>query len=972
MTGTFRTGKIVLNIFLFLFFVVSTVSAQNKTVTGTVKDTDGNTLPGVTVVEKGTTNGVSTNMDGKFSLTLQGNKPVLVFSSIGFTTIEKSVTGWQHDLQIVMTEDAVVLSDVVVVGYGTVKRSTLTNAISSVGNKDFVQGAVSSPLQLLQGKVAGLAINTTSGDPNGAEVQTMLRGVSTLSGNQQPLVIIDGLPGSLNNIAVDDIESIDVLKDGSAAAIYGTRGTNGVILVTTKKGSAGKATISYHGYATLEQISNEIDVLSPDEYRRLPELTGGLVSAINDGGTNTVWKDQVFRDALNHTHHLAYQGGDAQTNYYASLNYKKNEGIMKNTNQERTTIKIGVNRMFLDNKLSVGANLDYVNVKGKKVAQNAVYFATLTGNPTNPIFDENTGKYTTFYDSENPVRLINEFSNDLKWNEITATGKVVYRPIEEISLTMQAGTTKHNNNNGTYATRAYDNVHNGQVWREAKTNESRTLELFGQYTKTIKLHDFSALAGYSYNDFEEQAFDIYNYDYPTDALGYNKPNLGLALKDGQAAMNGYKYMNKLISFFGRVNYSYNDRYLFSGSLRYEGSSKFGKNNRWGLFYAASGAWRISQEEFMKDLTWLSDLKLRAGYGVTGIEPTNPYQSHLRYAFGSPILINGTVVQPVAPTENANPDLKWEEKHETNIGLDFGLFNNRLTGNIDYYIRNTKGLLYTYNVPVPPNLASTTLANVGEVENKGIEIILSGEPIRTKDFCLNLTANFSRNTNKLTKLSNEMYQRDFLELGYTGAPVQKTTHIVQEGGAIGNFYGWNDIGMTENGDWIVEGGEYGDNSSRRILGNGIPTMRAGFTVAATYKNFDLTVSMRGAFDFEILNQYRMLFETFEKGTQFNYPKTLLRSVYGQYVRRSPAYVSYYIEEGDYLKLDNITLGYTFKLPNGSAVKNLRLYVSGLNLYTFTNYKGIDPEVNMNGLTPGMDYCDGYPTTRSFSLGVKLGF
>lgn len=486
MTGTFRTGKIVLNIFLFLFFVVSTVSAQNKTVTGTVKDTDGNTLPGVTVVEKGTTNGVSTNMDGKFSLTLQGNKPVLVFSSIGFTTIEKSVTGWQHDLQIVMTEDAVVLSDVVVVGYGTVKRSTLTNAISSVGNKDFVQGAVSSPLQLLQGKVAGLAINTTSGDPNGAEVQTMLRGVSTLSGNQQPLVIIDGLPGSLNNIAVDDIESIDVLKDGSAAAIYGTRGTNGVILVTTKKGSAGKATISYHGYATLEQISNEIDVLSPDEYRRLPELTGGLVSAINDGGTNTVWKDQVFRDALNHTHHLAYQGGDAQTNYYASLNYKKNEGIMKNTNQERTTIKIGVNRMFLDNKLSVGANLDYVNVKGKKVAQNAVYFATLTGNPTNPIFDENTGKYTTFYDSENPVRLINEFSNDLKWNEITATGKVVYRPIEEISLTMQAGTTKHNNNNGTYATRAYDNVHNGQVWREAKTNDIRVIRTIYQNHQTAR------------------------------------------------------------------------------------------------------------------------------------------------------------------------------------------------------------------------------------------------------------------------------------------------------------------------------------------------------------------------------------------------------------------------------------------------------------------------------------------------------
>jgi len=971
MIKTFSLKKIMLNVFLLLF--ASTVLAQNRNVTGSIKDTEGNTLPGVTVIEKGTTNGVSSDVDGIFSITLKGNNPVLVFSSVGFLPVEETVSPSQNEYHIVMTEDAAILKDVVVVGYGTVKRSTLTNAISSVGNENFVQGAVSSPLQLLQGKVAGLAINSTSGDPNDAGgMQTMLRGVSTLSGNQQPLVVIDGLPGSLNNISVDDIETIDVLKDGAAAAIYGTRGTNGVILVTTKKGHSGKASLTYHGYGTFEHISNDIDVLSPDEYRRLPELTDGLVSAINDGGASTVWKDKVFRNALSHTHHLSLQGGDTQSNYYASLNYRKREGIMKNTDQERTTIKIGVNRMFLDNKLSVGANLDYVNVKGTRVDQNSVYFATLLGNPTNPVYDQNTGKYSTFYEVANPVRLINEYSNDLKWNEVTATGKLVFRPIEDISLTMQAGMTKHNNNNGSYASRTFDDVHNGQVWREAMTNESRTLELFGQYSKTIRQHDFSVLGGYSYNDFEEQGFDIYNYNYPTDALGYNKPGLGLALKEGQASMNGYKYMNKLISFFGRVNYSYDEKYLFSGSLRYEGSSKFGKNHRWGLFYAASGAWRISQEDFMKEISWVSDMKFRVGYGVTGIEPTNPYQSHLRYAFGSPTLINGEIVQPVSPTENANPDLKWEEKHETNIGLDFGLFKNRLTGSIDYYKRDTKDLLYTYNVPVPPNLAPTTLANVGQVKNTGIEIILSGEAIRTKDWKLNLIANFSHNKNKLTKLSNNMYQRDFLELGHTGAPVQKPTHIVQEGGAIGNFYGWNDIGMTENGDWIVESGEYGDNSSRMILGNGIPKMRAGFTVAAAYKNFDLTVSLRGVFDFEILNQYRMLYETFEKGAQFNYPKTLLNKVYGQYVRRSPAYVSYYIEKGDYLKIDNITLGYTFKLGDNSPIKGLRVYASGLNLYTFTNYKGIDPEVNMNGLTPGMDYCDGYPTTRSFSLGVKLGF
>ena len=969
MNGTLELKKIMLSVFLFLIAV--SISAQGRKVSGTVKDADGSGLPGVTVVEKGTTNGVSTDLDGAFTLTLTGAHPVLVFSSIGYVTIEKSVAPSQTNLQIKMSEDVTVLDDVVVVGYGTVKRSTLTNAVSSVNSDQFVQGAVTSPLQLLQGKVAGLAINTTSGDPNDSGVQLMLRGVSTLTGNQQPLVVIDGVPGTLNNISVDDIETIDVLKDGSAAAIYGTRGTNGVILITTKKGSTGKATLSYHGYLSLEQISNEIDVLSPDEFRRLPELTDGLVSVINDGGANTVWKDKVFRDAWSHTHHISLQGGDAQTNYYASVNYRKREGIMKNTDQERTTFKIGLDRSFFDGKLSVGGDINYVIVKGSAVDQGAVYFATLTGNPTNPVYDANTGKYSTFYEVENPVRLINEYQKDLKWNEFTSTGKIVYRPIEELSLTALGSLRTYNNNNGTFATRNYDDIHDGQVWREAMYNESKTLELYGQYSKAIKQHDFSILGGYSYNDFEEQNFNLYNYNYPTDALGYAKPGLGMALKEGLASMDGHKFMNKLISFFGRVNYNYDEKYLFSGSLRYEGSSKFGKNHQWGLFYAASGAWRISQEKFMRNVKFVNELKLKVGYGVTGIEPTNPYQSHLRYAFGDPVLINGQWVRTVAPTENANPDLKWEEKHELNIGLDFALFKNRLSGSIDYYRRETRDLLYTYNVPVPPNLASTTLANVGTVENSGVEAVLSGLVVNNRDWKLNLTANFSYNTNKLKKLSNEKYQRDFLELGSTGAPVQKSTHLVKEGGAIGNFYGWKSIGMTESGEWVIEGGEYGDNSSRTVLGNGIPTMRAGFTAALSYKNFDLTVSLRGAFDYQILNQYRMLYETFEKETQYNYPKTLLDKVYGQYVRKSPAYVSYYIENGDYVKIDNVTLGYNFKLKS-SVIQNLRVYLSGLNLYTFTGYKGVDPEVNFNGLTPGMDSYTGYPTTRTFSLGVKIGF
>lgn len=958
---------------LFAGFALS-AAAQGQTVAGIVSGTDGQPLPGVTVIEKGTTNGVSTAADGSYSLRLQKSPAVLVFSYIGYESAERSVPAGLTQLSVTLNNAEIAMDDVVVVGYGTVKRSTLTSSVASVKSDEFVQGAVTSPLQLLQGRVAGLAVNTTSGDPNNSGVQVMLRGVSTLTGSQEPLIVIDGISGgSLSNISVDDIESIDILKDGSAAAIYGTRGTNGVILITTKKGAeAGdKFSVDYHGYASVETISNQIDVFSADEYRNLGKTTNGFFTP-TDKGVSTDWSDEVFRAAFSHTHHLALKSGNAKSNYYASVDYRSRDGIIRNTGQERTNLKFGFNRSLFNDKMTLSANINDVFTVGHTVSTDEVLFATLVTNPTEPIYGP-TGDYSIFVDSTNPVKLINEYNNTTRWNEIQASGKVTYTPIEPLTFTMIGGYRYFGNIDGSYASRKFDTNYKGQAWRQSSMNQTKTLELYGQYAERWNKHDFSVLAGYSYNDYLTDGFNMYNYDFPTDILGENIIGTGMALKDGFATMGGFKNMSRLISFFGRANYGYDDRYLFSASLRYEGSSKFGANHKWGLFYAASGAWRISKEKFMKDVRWVDELKLRVGYGVTGSEPSSPYLSHLKYAFGSPVLIDGKYVYTIAPHMNANPDLKWEEKHELSAGLDFALFNYRLSGSVDFYNRTTDGLLYEYNVPVPPNLASTTLANVGKVSNTGVEVMLNGGIVRTKHVRFDMTGNFSYNTNKMKRLSNEMYQRDFLELGSTGAPVQKSTHIVREGGRIGDFYGWKSIGMNENGSWIVEGGEYGDNASRQVIGNGIPTMHAALTANLQVKNFDLSVTLRGSFDFQILNQYRMLWENFARGADHNFPRSILRNKYNHYVATAPAYVSYYVEDGDFVKIDNITLGYTFRFKNPkNPIRTLRLYASGLNLYTFTRYQGVDPEINFNGLTPGVDYVAGYPTTRTFTFGVKLGF
>lgn len=956
------------------FSAPAILKQQPVVVTGTITDESGDPLPGVTISVKGKAKGTVTNLDGEYRIELDPGEDILLFSYVGYLTREMEVDD-RTRMDVSLEKDRIGLEEVVVVGYGQQKKASITSSVASVKSEDLIQGSVNNPMQLIKGKVAGLAVNRTTGDPNNDGVQLMLRGVSTLTGNSQPLIVIDGIPaGNLSTVSPDDIESIDVLKDGSAAAIYGTRGTNGVILITTKKGATatGQPTVDYHGYFSAESILNRIEVFSADEYRQIPELTDNFFEIVDQGEDTDWWGEVSRKNPFSHVHNLSFRGGTSSSNYIAAVNYRNQEGLIINTSSEDVKFRVGLNHSTMEDRLRLSLNVNNTVRKGESVDAGEIYFNTLVTNPTESIKDDQ-GNYTIFAGGHNPVPKAREFEQDINWNTLLVNGKVVLEPVYGLNFSVIGALQRFSHLNGSYGNRMYNIARTGTAWRNTSLNQRKTLDFLVDYSRVINNHDFTLLGGYSYQDYVAEGFDLMNYNFPSDAFGYNQPGLGYELQEGNASMGGFKNMERLIAFFGRLNYSFDNKYLLSASIRREGSSKFGADNKWGTFPAVSAGWRISEEGFMSNMGFINDMKLRIGYGVTGTMPADPYLSLMRFNYFAPTYYEGRWIYSVGPFANANPNLRWETKHETNVGLDFALMGHRLGGSVDYYVRNTRDLLYTYNVPVPPNLVATILANVGEITNSGIELNLDASLVESPDFEWRAAGNFSYNTNKLVSLSSDEYQRDFLETGWTGAPVQKPTHLVEEGEPLGNFFGWKSTGLDSTGAWITET-EYGVLTERQILGNGIPKMFAGFTTNFRYKGFDLSVSLRGAFDFQILNQYRMLWENFIKGQQYNFPKSILDHPYGStaWVKTEPSYVSYYIEDGDYVKIDNITLGYNFGLGDQRYVRFARVYVSALNLHTFTKYSGVDPEVNFLGLAPGFDGIANYPTLKTFTAGVKLSF
>lgn len=1001
---------------------------RGQTVTGVIRDTEGFELIGVNVMEKGTTNGVTTDADGKFSINVGANA-TLQISYIGFKTQEVAV-GNQTSLTVTLHEDTQVIDEVVVIGYGTQRRADVTSSVATVKAEAFNKGSILDAGQLIQGKVAGLQISTASGDPT-QSTSVILRGNSSLTGTQDPLILINGVPGDFSTVSPQDIESIDVLKDGSATAIYGTRGTNGVIIITTKsvRGDA-PTSIEYNGYVTAQTYAKKADFMTASDLRqRWNEGYSFLGANDRDFGYDTDWLDEVSRTGFVHNHDLTFRGGGKNTGIIGNLTYAKNNGTMKSMEMETIRGRLEFTHRMFDNKLiSTASIIADERLRSRDFATD-IYRYALIQNPTQPVYNPNYGTGEKVWDEEptsiylerpiyfydNPVSIVNEHKGEVRQRGLRFNGSLDFRPIESLSLKMTYSRTNNNRITGNYTTRlaasSTEGSTNGAASRNTNNSVSNQLELIGTWNQAFGKHNIGAVAGYSYYDYMYESFSANNSKYPTDAYLWNNLNAGLGVKEGLISepMTSTKYSNKLISLFARATYNYDDRYLLMVSLRHEGSSRFGKDSKWGNFPSVSAGWRLDQESFMEDVSWVNLLKFRFGFGVTGTDAGNNYQALASVGYNDFFLYQGNWINQLGPVRNANPNLRWEKKYEYNMGVDFDLFKGRLGGAIDVYHRDTRDLLYNYSVPTPPYMTGTIVANVGKMTNRGFELLLNAIPVQTRDFEWRTNISYSTNKNKLVSIANDEFQTstDYFYSGYIGEPVQQDSHRIQVGYPIGNFYGWKSVGVDKDGKWVVERlkrddegniteryyglAEEANQDDKQVLGNGIPKHNLNWNNTIYWKNFDMAINMRGAFGQKILNYQEMFYAN--AGTQYNALNSafdllpVVDATTGQktgdsHILTSPqTYVSHYVENGNYWKIDNVTLGYTFNQIKSKYISRLRVYASTQNLLTITGYKGLDPEVRISSrrdndnntvLDAGTDQRDKYPTLRSFTFGVNLTF
>lgn len=987
----------------------SVQSSADFVVKGKVVDKSGAPIIGAFVIEKGTSNGVSTDEKGEFSILLKSGQAVVVCKCIGY--LDKEVTVLNASvIDITMEDDAENLQEIVVIGYGTQKKVDVTSAVSSVKQSDFNAGAVQDAGQLIQGKVAGLQISLTTGDPN-ASTSVMLRGNSSLKGGTAPLILVDGIPGSFETVAPEDIQSIDVLKDGSATAIYGTRGTNGVIIISTKSGKRETpASINYSGYLYVAQQYKTPDFLTAEDLRaKMAEGYSPSGANDKDYGATTDWLGEISRTSISHVHNLTFSAGGKQTSIIANLTFNSRQGTFKNTGVNNMRGRIEATHKMFNNKLTTNISLIAGERNSDSNFSSIVYRHACIQNPTQPVYDEK-GNYVErpVYFYNNPVSEINETERMSRSRNLRFVGSMEYKPIESIALKAMYSRRSNSYLSGYYETLKHpsttENGRNGYASRSANDNINNLVELTADWKQQFGKHFVGAIIGYNYEDNTYETFSASNSDFPTDSYTYNKLEAGGALKDGTAGMNSYKDSYRLIGLFARVTYNYDERYLLMASIRREGSSKFGADHKWGNFPGVSAGWRINNESFLKDVNWINNLKLRFGFGITGININDPYVSLASLNYSGYFFYNNEWVNALIPVRNPNPDLQWEKKYEYNLGLDFDLFGGRLGGSVDVYRRDTKDALWDYSVPVPPYIYGNITANVGEIRNQGVEVAINAIPVQTKNFEWNTNVSYSTNKNQLVSISNDQFQmsQDWFTTGHTGEPIQTTTHRVKVGDPLGNFFGLRSVGIDENGKWVVERLKKDDKGNvteifydlaanatpedRQVLGNGVPKHFLNWNNHFRLKGFDLTLNMRGAFDFQILNFQEMYYS--ESSIQYN----VLNSAFNKYnaikisddqksysstgkqvmKNDSQRYVSEFVENGSYWKIDNITLGYTLNFKKVKWIKQFRVYASCMNLFTFTNYKGLDPEIGMTGLTPGTDDRDKYPTIRTYTLGLNLTF
>lgn len=964
---------------------VENVQQNEVTVKGVVKDANGEPIIGASVVEKGNAkNGTVTDLEGNYALKVKRGA-TLTISYIGY--VNKESKGGDVTLQ----EDLKSLNEVVVIGYGTQKKGDITSAITSIKAEDFSQGNIHDAGDLIKGKVAGLTITSGSGDPSVTSA-IRLRGVISLSGSNTPLVLIDGIEGDMSTVAPEDIESVDVLKDASAAAIYGTRGAAGVIIITTKSGRRdSNTTVNYSGYASIASFANKLDMMDGDDIR------AGLTN-FTDKGYDTDWLDAVTRTAFTHNHNVSITGGNKTTSYNADFTYRNQQGVFLKTYSDDMRFNAGLSHYMMNDIVKLQFNImKKIHKNGPIDAASSsigIYRQAIMRNPTEPIYNTD-GSYCenmsiNYY--MNPVELLNEHTGEYKKEETRLIGNITVEPIKGWKTNLMIATNRTNDHDEGYYTSQYYNQkingYTGNAYHSYAYEKNDNLELTSTYKHQWGDHRFEGLVGYSYQYNMYEGFNANNTNFMSDFYQYYNLSVGQYLKDGKAGMGSYKNDNKLIGFFGRVSYGYADKYNLLLSIRREGSSKFGANHKWGTFPSASAGWTISNEKFMESTkSWLSNLKLRFGYGVTGVIPNDPYLSLTKWKLGDTYYYDGGKwYQGLAVDSNPNPDLKWEKSAEYNVGLDWSVLDDRLSGTIDVYRKNTSDMLWWYTVPTPPNLVSSTLANVGKMRNQGIEISVNAVPIRTKDFEWKTTATFAHNATKLISLSNDLYETaNEQDIAYLGEPITLSTQRMEVGKPLGQWYGMKAVGISEKGLWMIENKETGeaeeftdnmltDDKYHQYLGNAIPKFNLGWSNTLRYKNFDLSMQFTGQFGFKILNEARAYYEN--NAVTYNRMKSAAEKKFGTAVlsvAQKQTFVDYYLENGNYVKLANLTLGYTLPLKENKYVHNVYFYLSGDNLFTITSYSGLDPELRNNDPQySGIDSRDKYPTIRTFTLGAKVTF
>ncbi len=968
---------------------------MERTITGNITDEKGEALKAASIIVKGTNRGTISDDNGNFKLTLQDNDSILVISITGYATKQIGITN-NSFYKVALNQLVKGLNDVVVIGYGTVRKSDLTGAVSSLKPDEFNKGVIIAPQQLMQGKIAGVNISLNSGEP-GANSTVLIRGGTSISASNRPLYVIDGVPvdyvendyatGSnyqpppaqnpLNLLNPSDIKSIDVLKDASATAIYGSRGANGVILITTKRGIAGKDIVEYDGYVSSSSLRKKFDVLSAPALRsfvsRRPD-----VPAFKDGGANTDMQDQIFRTGVGQSHNLAFSGGDNKTNYRASVNYSNQDGIIKNSFLQKIVGRVNVTHKSLNDRLNLLINLTgaQLNEENAPVAQGSngggsgsLIRDALRWNPTNPIKDS-SGKYFLVDQFHgNPVEELNTIKNRNETFRFLSNMIVDYKLTDFLSVNANIGFTKEFTDNLFYVNRAsYELASgtNGFASQEQRNNSSKLLETNLVFNKALGEKQFlNVIGGYSYQEF----FNVDNYfsasGFISDATSYN--NIGAGDRNTWN-INSYKQSNKLISFYGRANYQYNNKYLLTITVRRDGSDRFGVNNRWGTFPSAALAWKVSEENFLKDNNLLSNLKLRISYGVTGNQDIGDYLALKTLSAGNTsYIIGGSSYIAVGPTSNPNPNLKWESTAQSNLGLDFGFFKNRLTGSVDYYDKQTSDLLLTFAVPSPAEVTYTT-ANVGKVSNKGVELELKGTLIDGGAFRWEVYGNIAHNKNNVVTLSNNLFQTKQIFTGSPQAPgfTSVATQVIQPGQPLGTFYGPIYTGPAKDSteSFITRTVNGTTSVVDTVIDNHQPDFTYGFGSSLSYKRFSFDFSFYGIKGNKVLNATQLDLENLSNLPLANIASSTTTA--GLKYGVAPSYSSRWIQNATFLRLENVTLGYDINVASLKWLSRARIYVTGQNLFVITPYSGFDPEVST-----GTDYTK-YPRPRTVLLGISIQF